>query len=195
MLDNASGSVTILDIAQMMRRSHPRNKLRFIWFGGEELGPARARTTTSTTSSPDELSQDRVRPRRRRHGDTELRHRHPRSGGAGPLRPHGQHEVPGQRLRAVDRSRATRRSKYFDSIGKNHILFSPVGTDAFSFNLAGIPASGVLTGQDCCKTQEEVDLFGGYPGTTRATCRAPTAAASTTRSGGATTSATTTRAC
>jgi hypothetical protein len=43
-------------------------------------------------------------------------------------------------------------------------LFSPVGTDAFNFNKAGIPASGVLTGQDCCKTQEEVNLFGGTVG-------------------------------
>src|SRR5204862_6980752 len=47
---------------------------------------------------------------------------------------------------------------------RNHILFSPVGTDAFSFNALGIPASGVLTGQDCCKTQEEVNLFGGFLG-------------------------------
>jgi hypothetical protein len=37
MLDNASGSATILDIAQMMRKVNPGNKLRFIWFGGEEL--------------------------------------------------------------------------------------------------------------------------------------------------------------
>ena len=50
---------------------------------------------------------------------------------------------------------------YFNSIGLNHELFSPVGTDAFNFNLVGIPASGLLTGQDCCKTQKEVDLFGG----------------------------------
>ena len=27
--------------------------------------------------------------------------------------------------------------------------------------MAGVPASGVLTGQDCCKTQHEVNLFGG----------------------------------
>ena len=53
---------------------------------------------------------------------------------------------------------------YFDSIGKNHEFLSPVGTDAFSFNAVGIPASGVLTGQDCCKIQEEVDLFGGSLG-------------------------------
>src|SRR5258706_10568133 len=38
MLDNASGSATILDVAQKMKNVNPRNKLRFIWFGGEELG-------------------------------------------------------------------------------------------------------------------------------------------------------------
>ena len=50
------------------------------------------------------------------------------------------------------------------SIGKNHEFFSPVGTDAYNFNLVGVPASGVLTGQDCCKTQQEVNLFGGTTG-------------------------------
>ena len=30
--------------------------------------------------------------------------------------------------------------------------------------MAGVPASGMLTGQDCCKTQDEVALFGGYTG-------------------------------
>jgi hypothetical protein len=54
--------------------------------------------------------------------------------------------------------------QYFNSIGLNHELFSPVGTDAFSFNVAGIPASGLLTSQDCCKTQDEVNLFGGSLG-------------------------------
>jgi len=53
---------------------------------------------------------------------------------------------------------------YFDSVGLNHEFLSPTGTDAFSFNLAGIPASGLLTGQDCCKSQQEVNLFGGFPG-------------------------------
>ncbi|MEA2609616.1 MAG: hypothetical protein QOJ75_1859, partial [Chloroflexota bacterium] len=38
MLDNASGSATILDIAEKMKNVTPLNKLRFIWFGGEELG-------------------------------------------------------------------------------------------------------------------------------------------------------------
>jgi Zn-dependent M28 family amino/carboxypeptidase len=47
MLDNASGSATILDVARMMKNVDPVNKLRFIWFGGEELG-SWARRTTST---------------------------------------------------------------------------------------------------------------------------------------------------
>src|SRR5204863_6994142 len=37
-LDNATGSAAILDIAQKMKNVTPTNKLRFIWFGGEELG-------------------------------------------------------------------------------------------------------------------------------------------------------------
>ena len=53
---------------------------------------------------------------------------------------------------------------YLNSIGKNHILFSADGTDAFMFQQAGIPASGVLTGQDCCKLASDVDLFGGFEG-------------------------------
>ncbi len=38
MLDNASGSAAILDIGQQLKNTNTRNKLRFIWFGGEELG-------------------------------------------------------------------------------------------------------------------------------------------------------------
>ena len=53
---------------------------------------------------------------------------------------------------------------YLDSIDKNHLFLSPVGTDAFWFNKVGVPASGVLTGQDCCKPQSDVDLFGGQLG-------------------------------
>src|SRR5690349_9694050 len=36
--DNGSGSATILEIAEQMRKVKPRNKVRFIWFGAEEHG-------------------------------------------------------------------------------------------------------------------------------------------------------------
>src|SRR3954465_2883107 len=51
MLDNGSGSMAILDIAQMMKNVTPQNKLRFIWFGGEELGLLGSKYYVSNLSS------------------------------------------------------------------------------------------------------------------------------------------------
>ena len=38
MLDNASGSTSILEIALNLAKTHTVNHLRYIWFGGEEIG-------------------------------------------------------------------------------------------------------------------------------------------------------------
>jgi len=162
MLDNASGSATILDIALEMKRVHPLNKLRFIWFGGEELGLLGSLHYVNNLTS-DELSKIGY--------DLDADVTATPNYDVGVLDPAAvdffgrtvSTTFPPQVYQPslVARNQAV---SYFDSIGKNHIFFSPVGTDAFSFNIAGIPASGVLTGQDCCKTQEEVDLFGGFTG-------------------------------
>jgi hypothetical protein len=48
MLDNASGSATILDVAQMMKNVNPLNHLRFIWSAARSSA-CWARRTTSTT--------------------------------------------------------------------------------------------------------------------------------------------------
>ena len=53
MLDNASGSTTILDVAQQMKNVNPLNKLRFIWFGGEELGLLGSTAYINSLSSSD----------------------------------------------------------------------------------------------------------------------------------------------
>jgi hypothetical protein len=162
MLDNASGSATILDIAQMMKKVRPLNKLRFIWFGGEELGLLGSQFYVNNLS-PTELSQIRY--------DLDADVTATPNYDIGVLDPAAPDffgrtvstQFPPQ---VYEPSKVARDQliSYYDYIGKNHILFSPVGTDAESFNLAGIPASGVLTGQDCCKTQQEVDLFGGFTG-------------------------------
>ncbi len=162
MLDNASGSATILDIAQKMKNVEPRNKLRFIWFGGEELGLLGSLFYVNNLSA-DELGRIRY--------DLDADVTATPNYDIGVLDPAAvdffgrtvSTQFPPQ---VYEPSKVARDQliKYYDSIGKNHILFSPVGTDAFSFNIAGIPASGVLTGQDCCKTQPEVDLFGGFLG-------------------------------
>jgi hypothetical protein len=162
MLDNASGSATILDIAQMMKNVHPLNKVRFIWFGGEELGLFGSIHYINSLS-PSELSDTRY--------DLDADVTATPNYSIGVLDPAAvdlfgrtvSTQFPPQ---VYGPSQVARDQiiNYYNSIGKNHILFSPVGTDAQSFNLAGVPASGVLTGQDCCKTQQEVDLFGGFTG-------------------------------
>jgi Peptidase family M28/PA domain len=161
MLDNASGSATILDIARMMKNVTPTNKLRFIWFGGEELGILGSEYYVSHLSSNDlshigyDLDADVTATPNYVVGVLDPAARN-LFGGTVPTFPNRVYKASLiARDQAVD---------YFSSLGLNHEFFSPQGTDAISFNNVGIPASGVLTGQDCCKTQAEVDLFGGFTG-------------------------------
>ena len=162
MLDNASGSATILETALQMKNVTPRNKLRFIWFGGEELGLLGSAyyVNNLTSSERSHIGYDL-------DADVTATPNYT----IGVLDPAGPDLFTGTsstkfpnrvyKPSTVARDQAI---AYFDSINKNHELFSPVGTDAFSFNAVGIPASGLLTGQDCCKSQAQVDLFGGYVG-------------------------------
>jgi len=162
MLDNASGSATILDIAQQMKNVNPLNKLRFIWFGGEELGLLGSAYYVNNLSSTEasHIGYDL-------DADVTATPNYV----VGVLDPAGP-DLFGRTVTATFPNRVYKASTiardqaidYFDSIGLNHELFSPVGTDAISFNNIGIPASGLLTGQDCCKSQEEVNLFGGSVG-------------------------------
>ena len=162
MLDNASGSVSILQVAQEMRKAHPLNKLRFIWFGGEELGELGSKYYVNHLSA-DELAKIRY--------DLDADVMATPNYSIGILDPAAV-DLFGRTVSKTFPSNVYEPSKvardmgvrYFNSIDKNHIFFSPVGTDAEQFQLAGVPASGLLTGQDCCKTQEEVNLFGGYTG-------------------------------
>jgi Zn-dependent M28 family amino/carboxypeptidase len=162
MLDNASGSATILDIAQMMKNVNPTNHLRFIWFGGEELGLFGSSAYIDSLSSNDlshigyDLDADVTATPNYIIGVLDP---------AAPDFFGGKvtNSFPNRVYKAstIARDQAV---AYFDSIGLNHEFLAPTGTDAISFNQVGIPASGLLTGQDCCKSQYEVDLFGGYLG-------------------------------
>jgi hypothetical protein len=157
----------------MMRKVNPLHKLRFIWFGGEELGLLGSKFYVNNLS-PTELghifydidSDVTATP------NYDIGILDPAAvdffgrtvsttpcSSPSPSSPCFPDNVYGPSQISRDQSIA-----YFNSIGKNHILFSPVGTDAYNFNVAGIPASGLLTGQDCCKTPDEVNLFGGQLG-------------------------------
>jgi Peptidase family M28/PA domain len=163
MLDNASGSATILDIAQQLKNTNTRNKLRFIWFGGEELGLLGSDYYVKTLPA-DELAKIKF--------DLDADVTATPNYVAGVLDPKDGVNLfgrgPGTPMppsiwapSAIGRDYGI---DYLNSIGKNNILFSADGTDAFKFQQAGIPASGVLTGQDCCKLASDVALFGGFEG-------------------------------
>jgi len=162
MLDNASGSAAILTIAQKMKNVDPLNKLRFIWFGGEELGLLGSKFYVNNLTSAEashigyDLDADVF-------GTPNYI--------IGILDPAGV-DLFGRTVTQTFPNRVYKASlvsrdqsvDFFDTAGFKHEFFSPVGTDAISFNQIGIPASGLLTGQDCCKSQDEVDLFGGLTG-------------------------------
>jgi Peptidase family M28/PA domain len=162
MLDNASGSATILNVAEQMRRVQPKNKLRFIWFGGEELGLLGSDYYVHHLSLQ-ELSHISY--------DLDADVTATPNYLIGVLDPAGP-DLFSRTVSTTFPANVYEPSKiardygvdYLDSIGKNHLFLSPVGTDAFWFNKVGVPASGVLTGQDCCKPQSDVDLFGGQLG-------------------------------
>jgi Peptidase family M28/PA domain len=162
MLDNATGSAAILDIAQEMKNVHPKNKVRFIWFGGEELGLFGSKAYVNSLSTTDlskigyDLDADVFGTPNYTIGILDPAAPDFFSRTVSTTFPDNVYQPS-----TIARDQAI---AFFDAAGVNHMLFSPVGTDAISFNNVGIPASGLLTGQDCCKTQEEVDLFGGYTG-------------------------------
>src|SRR3954469_15537170 len=162
MLDNASGSATILDIAQKMKNVNPTNKLRFIWFGGEELGLlgsdyyVKHLNSTELSHIGYDLDADVTATPNYIIGILD------------PAAPDFfsrtvPETFPNRVYKASQVSR-DQSTAFFDQAGYHHELLSPNGTDAINFNRIGVPASGLLTGQDCCKSQEEVNLFGGQLG-------------------------------
>jgi Zn-dependent M28 family amino/carboxypeptidase len=159
MLDNASGSATILEIALNMAKTSTHNRLRYIWFGGEELGLLGSRYYTThlpvaqlhrivfdvdadVTATPnfDILVADPA--------DATKVKRFP------------PNVVPeskiGNELFA----------KFFETGGviSRPARFGNDGTDSFAFSVVGVPNSGILTQQDCCKHRWETNLWGGFLG-------------------------------
>jgi hypothetical protein len=161
-LDNATGSAAILDIAQKLKNVNPTNRLRFIWFGGEELGLLGSEyyvnnlTPTQASHIGYDLDADVFGTPNWIIGILD------------PAAPDFfSRIVPETFPKRVYKPSTVSRDQsiaFFDDAGYNHELLSPNGTDAIWFNRIGVPASGLLTGQDCCKTAEEVALFGGQEG-------------------------------
>lgn len=159
MLDNASGSTSILEIALDLAKTQTRNRLRFIWFGGEELGLLGSRyyTTHLTQAQLRDIAFD---------VDADVT------------------ATPNYDILIADPANATKvkrfppnvvpdskiGNRYFeDFFDAGGVIARPArfgndGTDSFAFSLAGVPNSGILTQQDCCKRPWETKVWGGFLG-------------------------------
>jgi hypothetical protein len=159
MLDNASGSTSILKTALSLAKTPTVNRLRYIWFGGEELG-LNGSSYYTTHLSPSELQRIifdvDVDVTATPNFDFEI---------ADPAYAQNRGQFPSN---VVPKSRVGNDafSDFFTTAGivSRPVSFGNDGTDSNSFALVGVPDTGILTRQDCCKTQWEVHLWGGYPG-------------------------------
>lgn len=159
MLDNASGSTTMLEIALASAHTRTRHQLRYIWFGGEEIGLLGSRYYTRHLSREErgrivfDIDADVTATPNFAILVADPRHAF-----------NAKHFLPN----VIPESRVGNRDliAYFRSVGMvaRDAGFGNDGTDSNSFSLIGIPDSGILTRQDCCKNKEQVRLWGGYRG-------------------------------
>jgi hypothetical protein len=159
MLDNASGSATTLEIALLMAKVPTRNHLRWVWFGGEELGlyGSHYYTTHLTSSELADTAFDLdVDVTATPNFDLLV---------ADPGHAGNRARFPANVIPQSQRGNALFLN-YFQGAGAVARLagFGNDGTDSNSFSLVGIPNTGILTNQDCCKQDWEVDIWGGSPG-------------------------------
>jgi hypothetical protein len=158
-LDNASGSTTILEIALKLAHTQTLNRLRYIWFGGEELGLLGSHHYTKTLAQKElrrivfDIDVDVTATPNFDILVADPAH-------AGNVKRFPPNVVPESRVGNRDFAR------YFRSAGieSRNAGFGNDGTDSNSFSLVGVPNSGILTQQDCCKHDWEVDLWGGFLG-------------------------------
>jgi Peptidase family M28/PA domain len=159
MLDNASGSTTILEIALNMAKTKTHNQLRYIWFGGEELGLLGSAYYTTNLSSAE---------RKRIAFDIDMDVTATPNFDIWIADPANAVNVSQFPKNVVPQSKIGNQffRDFFNSFGvvSQSSTFGNSGTDSNSFALIGIPDSGILTRQDCCKEAPEVAIWGGFLG-------------------------------
>jgi peptidase M28-like protein/PA domain-containing protein len=159
MLDNASGSTSMLETALAMAKTPTHNRLRYIWFGGEELGLFGSAYYTKHLT-PAELHRIvfdvDVDVTATPNFDIQI---------ADPAHAQNVKRFP---KNVVPESKVGN-DAFADFFHRGGVVSGPApfgndGTDSNSFSLVGVPDSGVLTEQDCCKQPWEVKIWGGYRG-------------------------------
>ena len=161
--DNGSGSATILEVAEVFAAQGrvPRNKLRFIWFGAEELPPALIGSTFYVNSlSQAERDQIEMMLNFDMVGSPNfVRFVYDGDNSSFPV-------GPGAALGPAGSGTLEQAlNDYFDSQGLAKALTPFSGrSDYGPFIAVGIPAGGLFTGAEGIKTAAEAATFGGTAG-------------------------------
>ncbi len=159
--DNGSGTATTLEIAEVMgqRKVDTTNKVRFMWYGAEELGLI---GSTRYVESLDQAERDRI----------ELMLNFDMVGSPNFVRlvydgnnsgfPVGPGVEPGPAgSGAIEQV-------FLDYFASQRLAVEPTPFDGRSdyrqFIAAGIPAGGLFSGADGIKTVEQVAVYGGTAG-------------------------------
>ncbi|MFD1714085.1 M20/M25/M40 family metallo-hydrolase [Amnibacterium flavum] len=160
--DNGSGSAAILETAvQLAKAGDLNNQVRFAWWGAEEIGLVGSYYYTDdlAANNPDELDEIATYLNFDMVGSPNYVisiYDADESTFPAPV------EVPAGAPETEDVF-----TDYFDSIGQPYIDTAFDGrSDYDGFISYGVPASGLFTGADDVKTEEEVALFGGTAGIT-----------------------------
>ena len=157
--DNGTGSSTILEVALQMEKVKPRNTVRFIWFGAEELG------LLGSTHYVSQLTQDQI-------DDIALnlnfdmigspnfvRFVYDGDNSAFPVGPTASEGPPGSGY--IEKV-------FVDYLASRGLASEPTAFDGRSdygpFIDAGIPAGGLFTGAEEIKTPEQAVVYGGTAG-------------------------------
>lgn len=157
--DNGSGSATNLEVAVQMSKVKPRNTVRFIWYGAEELG------LLGSTHYVSQLTQDQI-------DDIALnlnfdmvgspnfvRFVYDGDNSAFPVGPAASEGPPGS---------AYIEKVFVDFFSSRGLATEPTAFDGRSdygpFIDVGIPAGGLFTGAEEIKTAEQAAVYGGTAG-------------------------------
>jgi Zn-dependent M28 family amino/carboxypeptidase len=160
--DNGSGSASILETAvQLAKVNKLNNQVRFAWWGAEELGLLGSEHYVSDLVENDPAALDRIAT----YVNYDMV--------ASPNYVIGVYdadqstypapvEVPAGSPETEDVF-----TDWFDAVGQPWVDTEFSGrSDYQAFIDNGVPASGLFTGADGTKTDEEVDMFGGTAGIT-----------------------------
>jgi len=159
--DNGSGSAGILEIAEQFsaRGIEPRNKIRFAWWGAEELGLIGSRRYVASLS-PAELDKIALNLNFDMMGSPNfVRFVYDGDNSAFPVGPSAADGPPGSG--EIERV-------FHDYFGSQGLASSETPfsgrSDYGPFIAQGIPAGGLFTGAEGVKTPAEAAIYGGTAG-------------------------------